>query len=93
MCYFPFRYRTSFVYPFFICRLIPQNVNVVCGDPRSAAHQMYRELSVLRGFVNGLETGEVSWFVREGSRTMAEELEEMFATIKEKGLLLQGLHS
>ncbi|XP_050714558.1 protein zwilch homolog [Eriocheir sinensis] len=61
------------------------NVHVECGDPRSAAHQMYLELSVLRGFVNGMETGEVSWFVRENSRTMAEELEDVFSSIKEKG--------
>ncbi|KAK8400377.1 hypothetical protein O3P69_003217 [Scylla paramamosain] len=62
------------------------NVHVVCGDPRSPVHQMYLELSVLRGFVKGLKTGEVSWYVRENSNTVAEELEEVFTSIRDKGV-------
>lgn len=49
---------------------------------------MYLELSVLRGFVNGLDTGEVTWFVRNDSKSMAEELEEVFASIRDKGQFL-----
>lgn len=45
---------------------------------------MYQELSVLRGFVSGLSSGEVSWFVREDSTSVAEDIENVFTTIREK---------
>ncbi|KAG0707010.1 Protein zwilch [Chionoecetes opilio] len=61
------------------------NVRVVRGDPRSPTFKMHSELDVLKHFVNGLETGEVLWLVREDSRTIAEELEEVFTSIREKG--------
>lgn len=59
-------------------------LRIVCSDPRSAAHQMYRELNVLRGLVSGLFSGEVAWFTREEPKTISEELEEVFAIIREK---------
>lgn len=59
---------------------------IVPSDQRSAAHQMHQELSVLRGFVTGLSTGEVAWFVREGDKTVAEQIEDVFASVREKGL-------
>ncbi|XP_045624932.1 protein zwilch homolog [Procambarus clarkii] len=61
------------------------SLRIVCSDPRSAAHQMYKELNMLRGFVSGIESGEVAWFIREGSVTIAQEMEEVFAIIREKG--------
>lgn len=61
------------------------NVVIVPSDQRSAAHQMHQELSVLRGFVAGLSTGEVAWFVREGDKTVAEQIEDVFASVREKG--------
>lgn len=59
---------------------------IVPSDQRSAAHQMHQELSVLQGFVAGLSTGEVAWFVREGDKTVAEQIEDVFASVREKGV-------
>ncbi|XP_071540637.1 protein zwilch homolog [Panulirus ornatus] len=61
------------------------NVTIVCSDPRSAAYQMYQELCVLRGFMSGLQSGEVSWFVREGTNTVAQDIEEIVFSTKERG--------
>nr|XP_027216269.1 protein zwilch homolog [Penaeus vannamei] len=59
------------------------NIVIVPSDQRSAADA--QELSVLRGFVAGLSTGEVAWFVREGDKTVAEQIEDVFASVREKG--------
>ncbi|KAK7080969.1 hypothetical protein SK128_028316 [Halocaridina rubra] len=59
-------------------------LKIVCSDKRSTAHQMYQELMVLCGFVNGLSTGEVSWFIREDSQSVSEDLEKVFTTIRDK---------
>lgn len=60
-------------------------MRIVCSDPRSAAHQMYQELNVLRGFVAGLKTGEVAWFIREGNDSVAQHIQKAFNCIREKG--------
>lgn len=59
-------------------------VEVVCSDPRSAAHQMYQELNILKGFITGLTTKEVHWFVREDALTVDEELEVIFNSIRDR---------
>jgi len=59
-------------------------VEVVCSDPRSAANQMYQELNLLKGFITGLETKEIHWFVREDDLTVEEELENIFNIIRDK---------
>ncbi|CAL4147488.1 unnamed protein product, partial [Meganyctiphanes norvegica] len=60
-------------------------VEVACSDPRSAAHQMYQELNLLKGFILSLTTKEVRWFVRDDDDlTVGEELENIFNSIRDK---------
>ncbi|XP_042210616.1 protein zwilch homolog isoform X2 [Homarus americanus] len=61
------------------------SLRIVSSDPRCSAYQIFQELNVLRGFVAGLKSGEVVWFIREGTTTMAQDIEKVFAIIREKG--------
>ncbi|KAG7175369.1 zwilch-like [Homarus americanus] len=62
-----------------------RSLRIVSSDPRCSAYQIFQELNVLRGFVAGLKSGEVVWFIREGTTTMAQDIEKVFAIIREKG--------
>ncbi|KAK4313049.1 hypothetical protein Pmani_015570 [Petrolisthes manimaculis] len=65
---------------------ITASIRVVCDDVRCAAHQMYLELSVLRGFVSGLVSGEVAWFIRQDSSSITNDIQQVFEAIKDKGV-------
>ncbi|XP_022084701.1 protein zwilch homolog [Acanthaster planci] len=57
------------------------HVRAVPGDMRSAAYSVYKELSTLVGFVQGLETEELEWNMEESS---SESLEVAVTRLIEK---------
>ncbi|XP_076048579.1 zwilch kinetochore protein [Oratosquilla oratoria] len=64
--------------------------HIVPEDSSSVMHQMYEEVTFLKGLVDGLSTGEVVWLISDDEKTIQEQLEDVFEMIREKGSQEKG---
>ncbi|XP_063414898.1 protein zwilch homolog [Mytilus trossulus] len=58
--------------------------NVIPGSMKSAAHSLYQELSVLRNFIEGLQSSQITWIPEEERKVhIMKSVKELFDKLKQ----------